>query len=259
MAKQRFVYGFHGIASLLRHRADDVIRIYYDRQRQDARMQHVLQQIDDMKLPVSCVEGARLAQMVDARQHQGIVAEVKERQQGSLPDFLQTLDMAANPVVMLLDSVTDPHNLGACFRIADAFGVSAIIVPKDRSAPLNATVSKTASGATETVPFFAVTNLVRTIELLKKTGFWIFGTEMADTAKAVNQLDLQCAVAWVFGSEGAGIRNLTRQHCDHLAIVPMTGEVESLNISVAAGVCLYETQRQRGFSVQSPQTGLSAD
>ena len=247
MATQRLVYGFHGIAAVLRHCPDDVIRIYYDHHRQDARMQRLLLQLDDLQLPVMGVDSERLAQIASSRQHQGVVAQVKTRSAGSFSDYLKTLDMSRQPILMLLDSITDPHNLGACFRVADAFGVSAIIVPKDRSAGLSATVVKTASGATESVRFFTITNLSRTIEQLKTAGFWIYGTEMAETAEPVDQLKLTGPIAWVFGSEGAGIRNLTRQQCDHLAIIPMMGHVESLNISVAAGVCLYETQRQRKF------------
>lgn len=245
MAKPRFIYGFHGVNATLRHHPEDIIRIYYDSSRKDPRMQKLLQDVDDLQLSLMSADELRLFQMSGAKQHQGIVAEVKTRAQLSFGEFLKSLDMSANPIVMLLDSITDPHNLGACFRVADAFGVSAIIVPKDNSAGVNATVVKTASGTTETVPFFTVTNLARSMEQLKEKGFWIFGTDMTDSAKPIDQLDLKGPMAWVFGSEGKGMRQLTRQHCDFLAIIPMMGDVESLNISVAAGVCLYETQRQR--------------
>ena len=247
MAKQQMIYGFHGVTALLRHRADDVIHLYIDSKRQDSRMNRLLALIESLQLSCIGVDTARLDQMSKTKQHQGIVAIAKEPKAGRFSDFLSSLNREDHPIIMLLDSVTDPHNLGACFRVADAFGVSAIVVPRDKSVGLTETVVKTASGTTETVPFFMVTNLVRCIESLKEAGFWVFGTDLSEESQPVNQLDLRGAVAWVFGAEGSGIRTLTRQHCDHLAIIPMIGEVDSLNISVAAGVCLYETQRQREF------------
>jgi len=166
--------------------------------------------------------------------------------QQSLDDLLDDLPQGVPPLLLVLDGVTDPHNLGACLRVADGAGAHAIIAPKDHSVGINATVAKVASGAAETVPYFMVTNLARTLNELKERNIWIIGTA-EDAPKTLFESDLTGPVAWVLGAEGAGMRQLTKKTCDELLSLPMNGAVESLNVSVASGICLYETHRQRRF------------
>ncbi|MDP3132182.1 MAG: 23S rRNA (guanosine(2251)-2'-O)-methyltransferase RlmB, partial [Burkholderiaceae bacterium] len=190
--------------------------------------------------------------------HQGVAAKVEAvAQVHSLDDLLEQLeaDGVANPLLLVLDGITDPHNLGACLRVADGAGAHAVIAPKDHAAGINATVAKVASGAAETVPYFMVTNLARTLGELKERNIWIIGTS-DDAPQTLYQADLTGAVALVLGAEGAGMRQLTRKTCDALISIPMQGAVESLNVSVASGVCLYEALRQR--QAQSVATATSA-
>jgi 23S rRNA (guanosine2251-2'-O)-methyltransferase len=166
--------------------------------------------------------------------------------QNSLDELLESLDPATPALLLVLDGITDPHNLGACLRVADGAGAHAVIAPKDHAVGINATVSKVASGAAETVPYFMVTNLARTIGELKERQIWIIGASDEATS-SLYQSDLKGSVALVLGAEGAGLRQLTRKSCDALVNIPMLGAVESLNVSVASGICLYEAVRQRGF------------
>lgn len=195
-------------------------------------------------------DDTRLAQLAGHDRHQGVLVEVDEaRPHVTLDDVLDALDEPA--LLVVLDGVTDPHNLGACLRNADAFGAQAVIVPKDRSAGLNATVAKAASGAADTVPLVTVTNLARSLAALKERGVWILG---ADTGGVrLDEADLSGPVAWVLGAEGAGLRRLTRESCDRLVGIPLVGTVASLNVSVAAGICLYATRaaRSRAVSLRS--------
>ena len=189
------------------------------------------------------VEGARLDGMAQHARHQGVVARVEAVELArDLDGVLAGLTEPA--LLLILDGVTDPHNLGACLRVADGMGVHAVIAPKDRAAGINPTVAKVASGAAETVPFLAVTNLARTMRELKERGVWLIGAEEnADTD--LYAVRLEGPIGWVLGAEGEGMRRLTREHCDELARVPMLGTVASLNVSVTAGICLAETRRQR--------------
>jgi len=245
MSKERWVYGFHAVNALLRHHAESITRIYYEGSRQDVRMRRFLEQANELDIPLISVDTARLNAMTGNARHQGVAAQAVALQ---MPEFnvwlKEMLQTERAPILMVLDGVTDPHNLGACFRVADAASVAAIIVPKDKSVGLTPIVRKVASGAVETVPFFPVTNLVRTLEQIKAAGFWVFGTD-ADAEKRLDEADLTGPTAWVFGAEGPGMRRLTRTHCDCLVSIPMYGHVESLNVSVSAGICLYETRRQR--------------
>jgi len=189
----------------------------------------------------------RLHKLCGTHRHQGVVARVSALQQHhSLDDVLDEVEAAeAAPLVLVLDGVTDPHNLGACLRVADGAGAHAVVAPKDHAVGLNATVAKVASGAAETVPYLMVTNLARTLGELKERNIWVIGT--SDQAeKSIYDLDLKGPVALVLGAEGEGMRALTAKTCDELVRIPMKGAVESLNVSVAAGVCLYEALRQRG-------------
>jgi 23S rRNA (guanosine2251-2'-O)-methyltransferase len=189
------------------------------------------------------VDERRLQAMAGHDQHQGVIAVID----GDLPRVMveDVLDGLAEPALLLvLDGVTDPHNLGACLRSADAFGVQALIVPKDRAVGVNATVAKAASGAVDAVPVISVTNLARTMRDLKERGVWLIGTD-AEAGESLFDADLTGPIAWVLGAEGSGLRRLTRELCDRVVSIPMAGAVSSLNVSVAAGVCLYESRRQR--------------
>ena len=189
-------------------------------------------------------DGMRLAKLAGSHGHQGVAARVEVlAQTHSLDDLLDSI--TEPPLLLVLDGVTDPHNLGACLRVADGAGAHAVIAPKDHAVGINATVAKVASGASETVPYFMVTNLARTLGELKERSIWCIGT--SDGApKTIYQMDLKVPVALVMGAEGDGMRQLTRKTCDELVSIPMRGAVESLNVSVASGVCLYEALRQRG-------------
>ena len=241
--KQQVVFGFHAVTSRLRVRADSVKELFVDVKRIDKRMQDLIANAKERNVRVMQVDGVRIDGMTGHARHQGVVAVVEPTK---LPQFvedvLETID--APPFLLLLDGVTDPHNLGACLRVADAAGVHAVIAPKDRSVGLTATVMKVASGAAENVPYITVTNLARTLRELKDRNIWIVG---ADEGGESSLFDAKLAgpLAWVLGAEGEGLRRLTRENCDQIVSIPMFGSVESLNVSVASGVCLFESRRQR--------------
>jgi 23S rRNA (guanosine2251-2'-O)-methyltransferase len=239
----RFIAGFHAIQTRLRSRPDSIIEIMIDDSRQDARSRGLVVAADQAKVRVMKVAGSRLDSIAGRVRHQGVVARISSAEAGHSLDGL--LDDIAGPILLLLlDGITDPHNLGACLRVADASGVHAVIAPKDRAVGIGATVSKVACGAAELVPYFMVTNLSRTISELKEREIWVIGTD--DSApESVFDANLTGSVAWVLGAEGAGMRRLTRERCDQLVRIPMSGGVSSLNVSVASGVCLFETVRQR--------------
>jgi 23S rRNA (guanosine2251-2'-O)-methyltransferase len=221
-----------------------VIEIYADPQRKDARMRQFLARAQEAGARVIEADSLRIAKLAGSHGHQGVAARVEPiEQKHSLDDLLDGLEQP--PLLLVLDGVTDPHNLGACLRVADGAGAHAIIAPKDHAVGVNATVAKVASGAAETVPYFMVTNLARTLGELKERNIWCIGTS-DDAPKTVYQVDLKGPVALVLGAEGAGLRQLTRKTCDELVSIPMRGAVESLNVSVASGICLYEALRQRG-------------
>ena len=243
MREARAIFGFHAVLARLRAEPASVVEILLDESRQDARARDVVAAAERAGVALHRVPTKRLDGFYGGGRHQGVVARVATAQaKASLDDLLDGLQEP--PLLLVLDGVTDPHNLGACLRVADAAGVHAVVAPKDRSAGLNATVMKVASGAADTVPFFPVTNLARTLNELKERSIWVVGTE--DTApQDLYQADLPAAVAWVMGSEGEGMRRLTRETCDLLVRIPMYGAVESLNVSVAAGLCVYESRRRR--------------
>ena len=243
MSATRLVYGFHAVVSLLRQRAAAVHEIYVDSSRNDARSKDLVKLAGERGVRVIAVDTSRLAGLTGNARHQGVAARVD--QAPPMRDLQEVLERINGPALLLvLDGVQDPHNLGACLRVADAFGVHAVIAPKDRAVGLTPVVAKVASGAAETVPYIAVTNLARTLRELKARDVWLYG---ADETASTGLYDatLNGALAWVFGAESEGMRRLTREHCDELVRIPMAGSVESLNISVAAGVCLSETVRQR--------------
>ena len=243
--KSEAVYGLHAVTSLLQRSPDQVVEIWVQKGRQDQRMQKVMQLAEEQGLAVMEADKGLMNQKAAEGNHQGIIAWRKPLQHKSekhLPDILDGI--AGTPLLLILDGVTDPHNLGACLRTADAAGVDVVIAPKDKSAPLNATVAKVACGAAEAVPYIQVTNLARTMKELQERGIWIVGTA-GEAEQTIYEHDLTGPMALVMGAEGPGMRRLTREHCDYLANIPMAGEVSSVNVSVATGVCLFEAVRQR--------------
>jgi 23S rRNA (guanosine2251-2'-O)-methyltransferase len=241
--KSKMIFGFHAVTARLRHDASSVEEIYVDASRHDRRMQELLRAAESAGVRIIQADDKRLDGMTGTRRHQGVVAKAGEMSLARNLDEL--LDAIEGPALLLvLDGVTDPHNLGACLRVADGAGAHAVIAPKDRAVGLNATAAKVASGAAETVPYITVTNLARTLRELKDRGVWLIGTT-DDAEKNLYQADFSGPVALVMGSEGEGMRRLTRETCDMLVSIPMHGAVESLNVSVASGVSLYEARRQR--------------
>ena len=239
-------YGIHAVDVILRRSPERIISLSIQSDRNDKRIQGLLSLAHNQGVAVNRVAKADLDEMVSER-HQGIVAVIKPRQadggvtERDLSSYLRGIDC---PLVLVLDGVTDPHNLGACLRSADAAGVAAVIVPKDNSAELNAVARKVASGAADVIPLVRVTNLARTLRSLKELGIWIVGTTgEADTL--VYDQDLSIPTALVMGAEGPGMRRLTTEACDFLVKLPMAGDVSSLNVSVATGICLFEAVRQR--------------
>jgi len=241
--KPQVVFGFHAVTSRLRVRAASVREMYVDAKRIDKRMEDLLAHAKDKNVRVMQVDGARLDGMTGNARHQGVVILVEASQ---LPQFVDDVleELTVPPFLLVLDGVTDPHNLGACLRVADAAGVHAVIAPKDRSVGLTATVMKVASGAAENVPYITVTNLARTLKELKQRDIWIVGAD-ENGSKDLFHATLKGPLAWVLGAEGEGLRRLTRENCDEIINIPMFGSVESLNVSVASGVCLFESRRQR--------------
>jgi 23S rRNA (guanosine2251-2'-O)-methyltransferase len=240
---QQLLVGFHAVTARLRHKPGSVRELYVLAGRQDARLRELIARAQREGVRVLAVEEKRLDALAGGARHQGVAARVEAAAQpADLHELLEGLDQP--PFLLLLDGVTDPHNLGACLRSADAMGVHAVVVPKDRSAGLTPTVAKAASGAAETVPLISVTNLARAMEELKDAGVWLLGAA-GDAPQSLFEVRLEGPIGWVLGAEGEGMRRLTRERCDALVRIPMLGQVESLNVSVAAALCLYETRRQR--------------
>jgi len=243
MSSPKVLFGFHAVGVRLKTAPQSVIEIYADPTRKDARMRQFLERAQEAGVRVIEADGMRLAKLAGSHGHQGVAARVQALPTShSLDDLLDGIE--GPPLLLVLDGVTDPHNLGACLRVADGAGAHAVIAPKDHAVGINATVAKVASGAAETIPYFMVTNLARTLGELKERSIWCIGTS-DDAPRTVYQADLKGPVALVLGAEGAGMRQLTRKTCDELVSIPMRGAVESLNVSVASGVCLYEALRQR--------------
>jgi len=239
------VFGLHAVEAALRHQPEEVEALWLDTHRRDRGVEALRSRAEAVGIPVHSAGRKELDQMVTGARHQGAVARVRAASVGSEQDLDRLLEgLSEPPFLLILDGVQDPHNLGACLRSADAAGVHAVIAPKDRAVSLTATVRKVASGAAETVPFIQVTNLARTLEQLKQAGVWLTGLA-GEGDQTLYQIDLKGPLALVMGAEGSGLRRLTREHCDFLARIPMAGTVESLNVSVAAGICLFEAVRQR--------------
>ena len=244
MSATSFIHGFHAITAKLRHQPGAILEIFIASDRHDARMRDLLKHAELHSVRVVLVDTVRLEGMSGAgRRHQGVVARISsESRHVSLDDVLDTLEEPA--FLLILDGVQDPHNLGACLRVADAVGAHAVIAPKDRAVGLTQVAIKVASGAAETVPYITVTNLARTLRELKERDIWIIGSD-AEDGECIYSASWPQATAWVLGAEGHGMRRLTRETCDQRVMIPMLGSVQSLNVSVAAGVCLYEARRRR--------------
>ena len=260
MSSPKVLFGFHAVGVRLKTAPHTIVEVYYEATRRDARMRQFLERAREAGVRLIEADALRIAKLAGSHGHQGVAARVEAlAQQHSLDDLLD--DLAAqgvrNPLLLVLDGVTDPHNLGACLRVADGAGVHAVIAPKDHAAGINATVAKVASGAAETVPYFMVTNLARTLNELKERNIWIIGTS-GDAPQSLFQADFTGPVALVLGAEGDGMRQLTRKTCDGLIHIPMCGAVESLNVSVASGVCLYEAVRQRSAAATTTTTTTTA-
>lgn len=246
---QTDIFGLHAVTSLLNRNPGRVRRLLVQQGRGDERLQSVLDKAEAQGIKVIEEPRQQLDQRAGGGRHQGVIAEceplkaLNEKALGPLLDFAGDA-----PLILVLDGVTDPHNLGACLRTADAAGATVVIAPKDKSAPLNATVAKVACGAAEVVPYVQVTNLARTLQSLQERGIWITGTA-GEADGSLYEVDLAGPQALVMGAEGKGMRRLTRENCDQLISIPMAGEVSSLNVSVATGVCLFEMVRQRQLKV----------
>jgi 23S rRNA (guanosine2251-2'-O)-methyltransferase len=243
VAKGRLIYGFHAVAARLKQSPESVLQLHIDQSRDDPRVRNLLASAKAGGVHIVHSAAHRLDQMLPGARHQGVACIVEgEAKSLDIEDILDGLEEPA--LILALDGVQDPHNLGACLRSADAMGVHAVVAPKDRAVGITPVVEKVASGAVETVPYVMVTNLARTLEMFQERGVFVVG--LAGEGEAgLAALELSGAVALVLGAEGDGLRRLTRERCDTLARIPMFGSVESLNVSVAAGICLYEARRQR--------------
>jgi 23S rRNA (guanosine2251-2'-O)-methyltransferase len=243
MSSPRVLFGFHAITVRMKTAPKSVIELHVEANRRDARMRSFVDRAREADIKIIETDGERLDKMAGTSRHQGVVARVEHvAMPHSLDEVVEAIE--GPPLLLVLDGVTDPHNLGACLRVADGAGAHAIVAPKDHAVGVNATVAKVASGAAETVPYIMVTNLARTLGELKDFDIRVIGTS-DDAEQTLYDLDLTGPVAFVLGSEGDGMRQLTRKTCDQLVRIPMAGAVESLNVSVAAGVCLFEALRQR--------------
>lgn len=244
MAQQEWLYGIHALEAVVNREPERLIELYVLKGRDDERLTNIINQARRFGASVQFCNRKVLDDKVNGEQHQGVVARAKPGKQYDEKDLADMIEAADCPFFLILDGVTDPHNLGACLRTADAAGVHALVVPKDKSASLTPTVRKVACGAAEVVPLVQVTNLSRTLKDLQKQGVWIVGTA-GEAQNTLYQSKMTGPMALVMGAEGKGMRRLTRENCDELVKLPMAGSVSSLNVSVATGVCLYEIVRQR--------------
>lgn len=257
-SKRLYVYGVHAVGAVLERSPERILELWVAAPREDLRARDLRERAERIGLKVQAAEGAALAKLVGAVSHQGAVAAVRPLKPWNEDDLMTAVEgrlatrdpgqdenlLQRDPLLLVLDGVTDPHNLGACLRTADAAGVQALVIPRDRSAAVDGIVSKVAAGATEFVPVASVINLARTLAALKQRGIWVVGTD-AHAEQSVYGADLARPLALVLGAEGVGLRRLTRERCDFLVRIPMAGQVKSLNVSVAAGIALFEARRQR--------------
>jgi 23S rRNA (guanosine2251-2'-O)-methyltransferase len=247
--KKEFIFGFHAITALLKSHPERICHLFRQEGRDDQRIQEMLQLADFHHIPVQSLSKHQCDAWSNAGVHQGVLAEIKISKQLNERDLLTLLERRLQaetrpPFLLVLDEVQDPHNLGACLRSANAAGVDGVVIPQDRSVSITPIVRKIAAGAAEMTPLFGVTNLATALEKLKKLGVWCYGLDQLGT-QLIYDTALTGALALVLGAEGKGLRRLTKERCDGLIAIPMTGSVSSLNVSVAAGICLFEAVRQR--------------
>jgi 23S rRNA (guanosine2251-2'-O)-methyltransferase len=245
---KNFIYGIHSVRALLDQEDSSVLFLYRQKDRKDKRIEEILKLAEVQGIRIKAKSLAELDDLSELGNHQGLIAECAVQKNYTEADLATLIEQTKQPIFLILDGVTDPHNLGACLRTADATGVTAVIAPKDRAAGLTPVVHKVASGAAETVPFIQVTNLARTLRDLKDQGVWLYGTD-GDATETLYQAKLTGPIAFILGAEGEGMRRLTRDLCDFLIKIPMAGSVSSLNVSVATGICLYEAVRQKYYLV----------
>lgn len=244
MTQTSYIFGFHALRIAIQNHPNTIMQLYLQTGRGDDRMQALLSLAESHGIPVSQTDSVTLDQLSQGQVHQGMLAQVKQPLRYSEQDLSALLELESTPLLLLLDCVQDPHNLGACLRSANAFNACAVIVPKDRAVGMTPVVEKVACGAAALTPLITVTNLVRTMKWLQQQGIWIVGTD--DQCKhQLHEIDLAGPIAIVMGNEGTGMRRLVREQCDFLARIDLPGDVSSLNVSVAAGISLYEAQRQR--------------
>ena len=244
MAQQEWLYGMHALEAVMAREPERIIELFVLKGRDDDKLRAIINQARKFGISIQFCQRKVLDDKVRGEQHQGIVAKAKPGKGYDEKDLFEIVAQQEQPFLLILDGVTDPHNLGACLRTADAAGVHALVVPKDKSANLTPTARKVACGAAETVPLVQVTNLARTLRDLQEAGVWIIGTA-GEAEQLIYECRLAGPMALVMGAEGKGMRRLTREVCDELIKLPMAGSVSSLNVSVATGVCLYEIVRQR--------------
>jgi len=245
VTNKQYIFGLHAVEALLLRQPERILSLLVHEGRRDKKIEDLLQLAKSQGLGIEFATRQTMDRVTGDANHQGMIVFCVPAHAYSEAELLQRLTQSTvPPFLLILDGVQDPHNLGACFRTADAAGVHAIIAPKDKSVGITPVVSKVACGATETVPFVQVTNLARTMEQLKALGIWLYGAA-AEAEKSIYQTDLKGPVAIVMGAEGTGLRRLTREHCDDLMMIPMCGSVSSLNISVATGICLFEVKRKQ--------------
>lgn len=244
MTNDNIIYGINPITQMLGTMPNKILEITISQDKNDPRMQKIIALAKEHSIAVHRIDPKKLAKMFATENHQGIIAKIKATSLLSENDLASLLKSTDNPLFLILDGVQDPHNFGACLRTADAAGVTAVIIPKDNAVGITPVVRKVASGAADTVPIVQVSNLARVMRDLQELGCWIVGTDGEGTQN-IYDVDLKGSIAIVMGAEGEGMRQLTKKHCDFLAKIPMQGTVESLNVSVATGICLFEAQRQR--------------
>jgi 23S rRNA (guanosine2251-2'-O)-methyltransferase len=249
----RVVFGFHAVLARLRADPSSVLEIFLDESRNDARGKDLAAAAERAGVKLMRVPTKRLDGFYGGGRHQGVVARIEMKPLSHSLD--EIVEQVEKPLLLVLDGVTDPHNLGACLRVANAAGANAVVAPKDRAAGITAAVSKVASGAAEATPYLMVTNLARALNELKERNIWIVGADER-AEKTLYEADLPDAIAWVLGAEGEGMRRLTRETCDLLVRIPMGGDVESLNVSVSAGICLFESVRRRTGAAPRGQTRM---
>jgi 23S rRNA (guanosine2251-2'-O)-methyltransferase len=248
LTSSQISYGFHSVQTLLQQSPQQIQQLYVQEGKPDQRLQPLIKLAEQHHISIQRISREQLDALVEGGLHQGIVASCTE-QKSLVTDIESLLEQLSEPAFLLiLDGVQDPHNLGACLRSANAAGVHAVIAPKDRAVGITPVVRKVASGAAEITPFIQVTNLVRTMEILKDKGIWLYGAA-EDATENLYEIDLTGPIAIVLGAEGTGLRRLTREHCDKLMRIPTQGNISSLNVSVATGVCLFEALRQR-FAIE---------